>query len=55
MGRNLGSGKFGTVYIARESRSNQIVALKILKKKEIEDAAVVPFVKREIEIQGHLK
>lgn len=55
VGRNLGNGKFGSVYIAREIASSQIVALKILEKKELEEAGVVPFVKREIEIQGHLK
>ncbi|KAI8642394.1 kinase-like domain-containing protein [Parasitella parasitica] len=54
VGHNLGTGKFGTVYIAREKRSGQIVALKILKKQELEMAGVVPFLKREIEIQGHL-
>ncbi|CEP10264.1 hypothetical protein [Parasitella parasitica] len=54
VGHNLGTGKFGTVYIAREKRSGQVVALKMLKKQELEEAGVVPFLKREIEIQGHL-
>lgn len=55
MGKHLGSGRFGSVYIAREKTSQQIVALKIVKKDEIEKARVVPFLKREIEIHGHLR
>ncbi|KAI8987780.1 kinase-like domain-containing protein [Mycotypha africana] len=54
VGENLGTGKFGTVYKAREKRSGQIVALKIMKKKELEEASVIQFLKREIEIQYHL-
>lgn len=48
-------GRFGSVYLAKEKRSGQLVALKILKKQELEEAEVVLFLKREIEIQGHLK
>ncbi|KAG0165932.1 hypothetical protein DFQ28_006541 [Apophysomyces sp. BC1034] len=55
VGRHLGTGKFGTVYLAREKTSQQTVALKILEKKEITNAKVVAFVKREIEIQSHLR
>jgi aurora kinase len=55
VGIHLGTGKFGIVYKAREKRSNQTVALKILKKEELEAATVVPFLKREVEIQAHLK
>ncbi|KAI8379525.1 kinase-like domain-containing protein [Radiomyces spectabilis] len=54
VGEHLGTGKFGTVYVAREKKSQHIVALKILKKEEIEKAKVIRFVKREIEIQSHL-
>ncbi|CAO3638098.1 unnamed protein product [Mucor fragilis] len=54
VGHNLGMGRFGSVYLAKEKRSGQLVALKILKKQELEEAEVVPFLKREIEIQGHL-
>lgn len=55
VGKHLGSGRFGTVYLAREKQSQQVVALKIVKKQELEKAKVVPFLKREIEIQGHLR
>ncbi|KAF7722705.1 spindle assembly checkpoint kinase [Apophysomyces ossiformis] len=55
VGRHLGTGKFGTVYLAQEKASQQIVALKILEKKEIIKAKVAPFIKREIEIQSHLR
>jgi len=55
VGRNLGMGRFGSVYLAKEKRSGQLVALKILRKQELEEAEVIPFLKREIEIQGHLK
>lgn len=51
----MGTGKFGTVYLAREKTSQQIVALKILEKTEIINAKVIAFVKREIEIQSHLR
>ncbi|KAL7310440.1 hypothetical protein PS15m_009943 [Mucor circinelloides] len=54
VGHNLGMGRFGSVYLAKEKRSGQLVALKILKKQELEEAEVVLFLKREIEIQGHL-
>ncbi|KAI7903085.1 kinase-like domain-containing protein [Cokeromyces recurvatus] len=54
VGRHLGTGKFGVVYLAREKYSEQLVALKVLKKKQLEKADVVHFLKREIEIQAHL-
>ena len=35
IGRPLGNGQFGHVYLAREKKSKLIVALKIMKKKKI--------------------
>ena len=34
IGRPLGRGKFGSVYLAREKKSKYIVALKVLKKEQ---------------------
>ncbi|ORX58819.1 kinase-like protein [Hesseltinella vesiculosa] len=55
VGKNIGTGKFGNVYVAREKATKQVVALKILIKQELLDAGIVPFVKREIEIHAHLQ
>lgn len=55
IGRPLGKGKFGHVYLAREKRSGFIVALKIIYKAELEAAKVEKQLRREIEIQSHLR
>ncbi|KAH8549896.1 kinase-like domain-containing protein [Umbelopsis sp. PMI_123] len=55
VGQHIGTGKFGRAYIAQEKTSKHVVALKILQKDEIQTAQVFPFLKREIEIQGHLR
>lgn len=55
IGKPLGKGKFGHVYLARERRSNFIVALKIIYKSELEAAKVEKQLRREIEIQSHLR
>lgn len=55
LGKRLGRGKFGRVYMAREKKSGFIVALKTLLKKELTKARVERQVLREIEIQTHLK
>ncbi|EAY06281.1 AGC family protein kinase [Trichomonas vaginalis G3] len=55
IGRPLGTGKFGRVYLAREKRTKFIVALKVLDKAEIKKSEVEHQIKREIEIQAHLK
>ena len=51
----MGKGKFGNVYLAREKKSKYIVALKILFKSQLQKAAVEHQLRREIEIQSHLK
>jgi aurora kinase A len=55
IGRALGKGKFGNVYLAREKSSKFIVALKVLFKSQIQKANVEHQLKREIEIQSHLR
>ncbi|XP_046391453.1 aurora kinase A-A-like isoform X2 [Ischnura elegans] len=55
IGRPLGKGKFGHVYLARERKSKYIVALKVLFKAQILAANVEHQLRREIEIQSHLR
>lgn len=55
IGRPLGKGKFGNVYLAREKRSKFIIAMKVLYRSQIEDAKISHQVRREIEIQTHLR
>ncbi|XP_065501736.1 aurora kinase A isoform X2 [Caloenas nicobarica] len=55
VGRPLGKGKFGNVYLAREKRSKFILALKVLFKTQVEEACVEHQIRREVEIQSHLR
>ncbi|KAK8390047.1 hypothetical protein O3P69_012928 [Scylla paramamosain] len=55
IGRPLGKGKFGSVYLAREKVSKYIVALKVLFKSQLQKANVEHQLRREIEIQAHLR
>eukprot|EP00899_Mesostigma_viride_P024297 jgi/Mesvir1/5051/Mv02252-RA.1 len=55
VGRPLGRGKFGNVYLAREKQSKYIVALKVLFKCQLENSHVEIQLRREIEIQTHLR
>lgn len=55
IGRPLGKGKFGNVYLAREKKSKFIIAMKVLFKAQIQQADVEHQVRREIEIQSHLR
>lgn len=55
IGRALGKGKFGNVYLAREKKSKFIVALKVLFKSQVQKAGVEHQLRREIEIQSHLR
>jgi aurora kinase, other len=55
IGKPLGKGKFGRVYLARERTSGFVCALKVLHKKEIQDGKVEKQVRREIEIQSNLR
>lgn len=55
LGKALGKGRFGNVYIAKEKKSNYVVALKVLFKNQIRDAGLQHQVRREVEIQSHIK
>jgi hypothetical protein len=55
VGRPLGKGKFGRVYLAREKKSGYVVALKVLFKSELAENRVEKQLRREIEIQSHLR
>jgi serine/threonine protein kinase len=56
MGRPLGKGKFGRVYMVRtKEKPHFILALKTLYKSEIVEAKVEKQIRREIEIQQNLR
>ncbi|KAI1902786.1 hypothetical protein AGOR_G00019590 [Albula goreensis] len=55
IGRPLGKGKFGNVYLAREKKHKFVVAMKVLFKSQMEKEGVEHQLRREIEIQSHLK
>ena len=55
IGKPLGRGKFGSVYLAREKVSKYIVAIKVLHKSQLLKAGVEHQLRREIEIQSHLR
>lgn len=55
IGRPLGKGKFGRVYLVRERRSGFICALKVLDRHKIQQGKTEKLVRREIEIQRNLR
>ncbi|KAG2488103.1 hypothetical protein HYH03_013253 [Edaphochlamys debaryana] len=55
IGKPLGKGKFGNVYLAREKSSRFIVALKVLFKSQLQQSNVEHQLRREVEIQAHLR
>uniref|UniRef100_A0A8R1HPW8 Aurora kinase n=1 Tax=Caenorhabditis japonica TaxID=281687 RepID=A0A8R1HPW8_CAEJA len=55
VGRPLGKGKFGNVFISREKKTKRIIALKVLFKSQLLSLGVSHQLKREIEIQYHLR
>ncbi|EYU32016.1 hypothetical protein ABFS82_02G153300 [Erythranthe guttata] len=55
IGKPLGKGKFGRVYLAREIKSNYIVALKVVFKEQIEKYRLHHQLRREMEIQTGLR
>jgi len=55
IGKPLGKGKFGNVYLAREKKSKYVVALKVLNKQQLMKSGIEHQLRREIEIQSHLR
>ncbi|KAG2723333.1 hypothetical protein I3760_02G165700 [Carya illinoinensis] len=55
IGKPLGKGKFGRVYLAREAKSKYIVALKVIFKEQIEKYRIQHQLRREMEIQTSLR
>jgi aurora kinase len=54
IGKPLGKGKFGRVYLAKEKSSGFVCALKVLHKSELDQSQVEKQVRREVEIQMNL-
>lgn len=54
IGKPLGKGKFGRVYLAKHKLSGFICGLKVLHKSELQQGKVEKQVRREIEIQSNL-
>lgn len=54
VGKPLGKGKFGRVYLAREREHKFVCALKVLNKSELLQARMEKQVRREVEIQSNL-
>ncbi|VDL62129.1 unnamed protein product [Hymenolepis diminuta] len=55
IGKNLGKGRFGSAYLARENESRFILCLKIMLRMHFSTDEAMNRLKREIEIQSHLK
>lgn len=55
IGRPLGKGKFGNVYLAREKKTKYVIALKVMFKSQLQSHHVEHQLHREIEIQSHLR
>lgn len=55
LGKPLGKGKFGNVYLAKEKLSKRNVALKVLFKAPLVASHCVHQLRREVEIQSRLR
>ena len=55
IGKPLGKGKFGRVYLAKEKSTGFICALKVLHKSELQQVKAEKQLRREIEIQSNLR
>ena len=54
IGKALGKGKFGNVYLAKCKESKQQVALKVLFKSHLSSGTAPLLLRREVEIQSRL-
>ena len=54
MGKPLGKGRFGTVYLSREKETQRLVAIKVLNKNQLLEAKVSHQLKQEVEIHARL-
>lgn len=55
IGKELGTGQFGKVFLARHMKTKFVVALKAINKQQIAKYGAENQIQREIEIQSHLK
>lgn len=55
VGCQIGSGKFGSVYVARDRRSGFLFALKVLQKAQLIKHKVEHQIRRDIEIQSQMR
>jgi serine/threonine protein kinase len=55
LGKPLGRGMFGKVYLMRERQSGFVVAMKVLAKSELLKCKMEHQLRREIDIQSNLK
>jgi hypothetical protein len=57
IGKALGKGKYGTVWMAREklSGTKKILALKVLFKEQIEQTGIMHQLQREIEVHSRIR
>lgn len=55
LGKGLGKGKFGNVYLAKQKASGVQCALKVLFKAQMQAADIVNMLRREVEIHCRLK
>ncbi|KAJ6825310.1 serine/threonine-protein kinase Aurora-3 [Iris pallida] len=55
IGKFIGEGKFGRVYLAREKQSGYVVALKVVFKEKLEKYRFHSHLRREVEIQHDLR
>ena len=55
LGKPLGRGKFGNVYLARQKSSKVQIALKVLFKQPMQSAGCTHALRREVEIHCRLK